>query len=237
MTGVEVKKVINQLLSDPENQKCADCKVSAHPRWSSWSLGVLVCIRCAGFHRSLGTHISKIKSIDLDIWKEENLKQLVYFENNRNANQFYEAGLGGGTYVPDQSKIGQFIRTKYELKKWQGSHQEESKNSSSAPIGVSSPESVTRPSSTANSSVKREDCSLLQSGTSPKMSVQVSENSASIPIADSRPDLKRSILSLYSRSKPLLSSSVAPTPSSSSPSFNNTSISLDDNDFFKNVWS
>ncbi len=30
--------------------------------------GVFLCIRCSGIHRGMGTHISKVKSIDLDAW-------------------------------------------------------------------------------------------------------------------------------------------------------------------------
>ena len=30
--------------------------------------GVFLCIRCSGIHRSMGTHISKVKSVDLDVW-------------------------------------------------------------------------------------------------------------------------------------------------------------------------
>jgi hypothetical protein len=38
------------------------------PRWASWNLGIFVCIRCAGIHRNLGVHISKVKSVNLDSW-------------------------------------------------------------------------------------------------------------------------------------------------------------------------
>ena len=38
------------------------------PRWSSWNLGLFLCIRCAGIHRNLGVHISKVKSVNLDSW-------------------------------------------------------------------------------------------------------------------------------------------------------------------------
>jgi len=35
--------------------------------------GVFVCIRCSGIHRSMGTHISKVKSVDLDTWTPEQM--------------------------------------------------------------------------------------------------------------------------------------------------------------------
>ena len=32
-----------------------------------------MCIRCSGIHRSMGTHISKVKSVDLDVWTVEQM--------------------------------------------------------------------------------------------------------------------------------------------------------------------
>lgn len=43
-------------------------------RWASWNLGVFLCIRCGGLHRRLGTHISRVKSINLDKWTDEQVK-------------------------------------------------------------------------------------------------------------------------------------------------------------------
>lgn len=37
---------------------CADGTVP--PVWASTSCGVLLCMRCAGVHRSLGVHVSKV---------------------------------------------------------------------------------------------------------------------------------------------------------------------------------
>jgi hypothetical protein len=44
------------------------------PRWASWNLGVFLCIRCSGIHRGMGTHISKVKSVDLDVWTPEQMQ-------------------------------------------------------------------------------------------------------------------------------------------------------------------
>jgi len=36
--------------------------------WASYNLGVFLCEACAQVHRSLGSHISKVKSLRLDKW-------------------------------------------------------------------------------------------------------------------------------------------------------------------------
>ncbi|KAK5724579.1 ARF GAP with effector function(s) [Elasticomyces elasticus] len=98
------------------NKMCADCKRNKHPRWASWNLGVFVCIRCSGVHRSLGVHISKVKSIDLDSWTDEQLSSVVRWGNKR-ANKYWEHKLAEG-HVPNDGKMESFIRTKYDSKRW-----------------------------------------------------------------------------------------------------------------------
>jgi len=58
-------RVRRELLKDPSNAVCADCGMR-DPDWAVINLGVVVCIQCSGVHRSLGTHISKVRSITLD---------------------------------------------------------------------------------------------------------------------------------------------------------------------------
>ncbi|KAJ2745672.1 hypothetical protein GGI20_001997 [Coemansia sp. BCRC 34301] len=48
------------------NEFCADCGTQ-QPEWCSLNLGCLLCIECSGIHRSLGTHISKVRSLTLDV--------------------------------------------------------------------------------------------------------------------------------------------------------------------------
>jgi stromal membrane-associated protein len=39
--------------------------------------------RCSGIHRGMGTHISKVKSVDLDSWTDEQLQSVVKWGNSR----------------------------------------------------------------------------------------------------------------------------------------------------------
>jgi hypothetical protein len=41
--------------------KCADCNAAA-PEWASLNLCVPLCLECAGCHRSMGTHVSKVRA-------------------------------------------------------------------------------------------------------------------------------------------------------------------------------
>lgn len=86
------------------------------PRWASWNLGVFICIRCSGIHRSMGVHISRVKSVDLDSWTDEQMQSILNWGNAR-ANKYWESKLAPG-HVPSEAKIENFIRTKYELKRW-----------------------------------------------------------------------------------------------------------------------
>ncbi|ELR05634.1 hypothetical protein GMDG_01824 [Pseudogymnoascus destructans 20631-21] len=109
-------QTIKSLLKLEGNKSCADCKRNKHPRWASWNLGIFVCIRCSGIHRGMGTHISKVKSVDLDSWTDEQLQSVLVWGNSR-ANKYWEAKLAPG-HVPSEAKMENFIRTKYDSKRW-----------------------------------------------------------------------------------------------------------------------
>ncbi|MCJ1387597.1 hypothetical protein MMC18_000440 [Xylographa bjoerkii] len=64
----------------------------------------------------MGTHISRVKSVDLDAWTDEQLQSVLRWGNAR-ANKYWEAKLAPG-HVPSEAKIENFIRTKYESKRW-----------------------------------------------------------------------------------------------------------------------
>lgn len=41
---------------------------------NSWQLGIFLCMRCASIHRKLGTHVSKVKSLSMDGWSNEQVE-------------------------------------------------------------------------------------------------------------------------------------------------------------------
>ncbi|XP_034457018.1 stromal membrane-associated protein 2 isoform X3 [Hippoglossus hippoglossus] len=123
MTGRSVKDVdryqavLTSLLAREENKFCADCD-SKGPRWASWNLGIFICIRCAGIHRNLGVHISKVKSVNLDQWTQEQV-QCVQEMGNAKAKRLYEAFVPECFQRPETDQSAEiFIRDKYDKKKY-----------------------------------------------------------------------------------------------------------------------
>eukprot|EP00124_Ichthyophonus_hoferi_P001920 Ihof_evm5s115 gene=Ihof_evmTU5s115 len=108
-----LKDQLNQIVGLEENMTCADCP-SKYPRWASYSLGIFLCMACAGLHRQLGVHVTKIKSISLDDWTSENVETMRQI-GNRRSNAKYEAGLPKNYVKRDQAD---FIRRKYDRKDW-----------------------------------------------------------------------------------------------------------------------
>ncbi|KAK7041805.1 ARF GAP with effector function(s) [Paramarasmius palmivorus] len=64
----------------------------------------------------MGTHISKVKSVDLDLWTPEQMESIRKW-GNRLANLYWEAHLKAG-HIPPEHKIESFIRSKYESRRW-----------------------------------------------------------------------------------------------------------------------
>ncbi|XP_016536508.1 arf-GAP with GTPase, ANK repeat and PH domain-containing protein 1 isoform X6 [Poecilia formosa] len=97
------------------NGRCADCDVP-NPDWASLNLGALICIECSGIHRNLGTHLSRVRSLDLDEWPLELIKVMSAIGNEL-ANSVWEANAQGRLKPgPDASREERerWIRAKYE---------------------------------------------------------------------------------------------------------------------------
>lgn len=249
--------LLKSLLRLPGNKYCCDCKTADHPRWASWNLGIFLCIRCSGIHRSMGTHISRVKSVDLDSWTDEQVESMVAWGNSK-ANKYWEAQLDAG-HIPADGKVDTFIKTKYNSRRW-CSHPErpdpddlsdEENNVRPAPTRVAPPKATT--SRQVPMQAPKQAESLLNFDHQPATTItqptkqappppavtssNISLLASSVPKTNSsqappRNDLKMSIMSLYANA-PRPQQSI-PKTSATSPSAAQSSFS-DLNDLFSGM--
>ena len=121
---------LKKLMRLAHNQNCVDCS-TPRPRWATLivppksdeksqplPLGCFCCLECSGAHRRLGTHVTFVRSIDLDTWKEREV-QALEFAGNQVVNTIFEARMDEFRKVDsetDQDERLSFIRDKYEQK-------------------------------------------------------------------------------------------------------------------------
>ncbi len=72
---------LNEILSREGNTTCFDCG-KENPKWASLNNGIILCLKCAGIHRSFGLQISIIRSVQVDSWTEKQVKYLSLGGNN-----------------------------------------------------------------------------------------------------------------------------------------------------------
>ena len=80
-----------------------------------------MCLQCSGVHRSLGTHISKVRSLELDTecWQGE-LLDFMCSVGNKAFNKVWEGGMAvSGAVRPKDYPDVPFIRTRFITRKYQ----------------------------------------------------------------------------------------------------------------------
>lgn len=116
------QRILLDLVRQPGNDVCADCKGRA-PRWASWNLGIFICVQCAGVHRKMGVHISKVKSITLDTWTREQvdrMKEMGNVKSNRifNPDEMRNRPPTNMEESERDSELEKYIRRKYEFRRF-----------------------------------------------------------------------------------------------------------------------
>ncbi|XP_063938749.1 ADP-ribosylation factor GTPase-activating protein AGD12 isoform X3 [Daucus carota subsp. sativus] len=111
------KRKLKYLLLEKDNRVCADCS-APEPKWASANIGVFICLKCCDVHRSLGSHVSKVLSVTLDDWDDDQIDSMIEVGGNAAANSIYEACIPEGVSKPgpdaSHEERSKFIRAKYE---------------------------------------------------------------------------------------------------------------------------
>ncbi|EQC39951.1 hypothetical protein, variant [Saprolegnia diclina VS20] len=118
------QRVADLVRGSPENMACADCGVTlttaSDATWAALTFGAFVCLQCAGAHRQLGVNISRVKSVHMDSWTDDEVKRML---GNRAVNAVYEKHLRPDAKATTRRALqcnamsrDDFVRLKYEAR-------------------------------------------------------------------------------------------------------------------------
>lgn len=99
------EEVQAEILAMPGNAQCFDCG-QAMPRkdvWVSLAHGAVICINCAGVQRGLGTHITRVKSLQKDQFSEREV-ELLRLGGNASFREFLQENGGEEQWVAHHQK-------------------------------------------------------------------------------------------------------------------------------------
>jgi len=105
------QKQLKQLRSLSGNDMCADCGRQDNT-WASVSHGVFICVTCSDVHRSVGTHVTKVKGCTgTYLWGPDELEKMSSVGNN-GGNAIYGTEKVDPTASKERKQ--RFVVDKYE---------------------------------------------------------------------------------------------------------------------------
>ena len=102
MASPRTRRLLGELRPKDSNNLCFECG-TRNPQWASVSLAIFICLECSGKHRSVGVHLSFVRSLTMDKWKDTELAKMKVGGNDK-ARKFLESQPDYSSTMPISQK-------------------------------------------------------------------------------------------------------------------------------------